>query len=253
MENKIINCSKKNHEKSEAVTYCKECNIYMCNKCKQYHSDLFDNHTQYPLEKGIKEIFTGICKDDNHFIEYEFFCKSHNKLCCAKCICKFKNKGNGKHGDWDVCVLEDIKDIKKEKLNENIKALEDLSKNLDSSIDKLKKEFEEINDNKEKLKIKIQTIFTELRNSINKREDELLLLVEKKFKKKYFSEEFLKTSKALPNEVRIDLEKGKQISKDWDNNKLSSLINDCLNIENNIKRISIINDKIKKIIHGKWK
>ena len=57
--------------------------------------------------------------------------------------------------------MEDIKDIKKEKLNENIKILEDLSKNLDSSIAQLKKLFEEINDNKEKLKMKIQIIFTE--------------------------------------------------------------------------------------------
>ena len=128
MEKKTIICSKKNHEKSDAIIYCKECNIYMCNNCKQYHSDLFDNHTQYPWDKDIKDIFTGICKDDNHFIEYEYFCKSHNKLCCAKCICKFKNKGNGKHGDCDICILEDIKDTKKEKLNENIKILEDLSK-----------------------------------------------------------------------------------------------------------------------------
>ena len=144
--------------------------------------------------------------------------------------------------------MEDIKDTKKEKLNENIKILEDLSKNLDSSIAQLKKLFEEINDNKEKLKIKIQIIFTELRNKINKREDVLLSNIDKKFKKSYFSEDFLKKSIALPNEVKLILEKGKQISKDWEknNNKLNSLINDCINIENNITRINIINNKIKK-------
>jgi len=42
------------------------------------------------------------------------------------------------------------------------------------------------------------------------------------------------------------LEKGKTIEKEWNNNKLNSLINDCINIENNITKINNINEKIKK-------
>ena len=39
------------------------------------------------------------------------------------------------------------------------------------------------------------------------------------------------------------------INNEWnDNNKLSSIINDCINIEDNIKNINIINDNIKKCI-----
>ena len=66
--------------------------------------------------------------------------------------------------------------------------------------------------------------------------------VKKIFNKRYFTEDFLKKTNALPNEVKLFLEKGRQISKDWEknNNKLNSLINDCLNIENNIKRLNII-------------
>ena len=48
------------------------------------------------------------------------------------------------------------------------------------------------------------------------------------------------------NKIKESIEKGKKIDKEWNENNLSSLINDCINIENNIKEIYIINDNIKK-------
>ena len=42
------------------------------------------------------------------------------------------------------------------------------------------------------------------------------------------------------------LDKGKIIDKEWDNNNLNFYINDCINIENNIKLINIISESIKK-------
>ena len=38
------NCSLKEHCEIEAISYCKECNIYMCNKCEKIHSGLCQNH-----------------------------------------------------------------------------------------------------------------------------------------------------------------------------------------------------------------
>jgi hypothetical protein len=152
MKNNLIKCSLKKHEENEAIIYCQECKIYMCNKCNKSHSDLFESHHQYPLKKDIKEIFTGFCKEENHYDDLEYYCKTHNLLCCAKCISKFKNKGSGKHGDCEVCLIEDIKEVKKEKLNENLKSLEDLSNNIQQSIDELKKIFEKINLDKEEIK-----------------------------------------------------------------------------------------------------
>jgi len=51
----------------------------------------------------------------------------------------------------------------------------------------------------------------------------------------------------LPNNIKISLEKGKLIDNDFNNNneKLSSIINDCINIENIIKNINVIMSKIK--------
>ena len=49
------------------------------------------------------------------------------------------------------------------------------------------------------------------------------------------------------------LEKGKLINKEWDcnNNILIEKINDCINIENNIRSFEEINENIEKYNSGK--
>ena len=242
-------CSNEEHKEIEAKLFCEECKLYLCDKCEIYHSELFKNHHQYIIDKDkvISEIYTGLCKEENHF-EQEYFCKSHNELCCAKCILtKIKSKNIGQHKDCDVCLIEDIENEKKNQLKDNIKLLEDLSNNLQQSINEIKIIIEKIDNNKEELKKNIQNIFTKIRNAINDREDQLLLDVDNKYNELYFNENIIKNSGKLPIKIKIFLEKGKVIEKQWkENNKLNSLINDCLNIENNINDIKKINDNIKK-------
>ena len=133
---------------------------------------------------------------------------------------------------------------------ENIKYLEDISKELEKSIIKLKSIFEKINENKEKIKKEIQTAFTKVRNILNEREDKLLLEIDNKFNEFFFNEELIRMSEKLPKTVKFNLEKGKNIYNDedtWnDKNKLSLLINDCINIEKNISDISEINSNIQR-------
>ena len=51
----------------------------------------------------------------------------------------------------------------------------------------------------------------------------------------------------MPNKIKKNLEKGNIKEDEWkDKNKLTFLINDCINIENNIKQIDLINETIKK-------
>ena len=57
----------------------------------------------------------------------------------------------------------------------------------------------------------------------------------------------IKESEQLPNKIRLSIEKVNSLNNEWDDiNKLSSLIYDCNNIEENIKNISIINNSIQK-------
>jgi len=220
----------------------------MCKECEKYHSKIFKNHHQFKSEnnKDIKEIFTGLCKEKNHLDILEYFCKTHNKLCCAKCITKIKKKDNGQHTDCDICLIEDIENDKKNKLKENIKSLEDLSNNLQQSINELKKLYEKFEKDKETIKLDIQKTFTKMRSILNDREDQLLSDVDQKYDELFFNEDIVKESEKLPKKIEISLEKGKSIANKWNNNQLNFLIYNCLNIENNIMSANKIVENIKK-------
>ena len=138
MENKKQKCFNKNHKEVNAISFCQICNVYMCNKCENFHSELCQNHILINLDKDINDIFTGFCKEKDHFDKLKYFCKNHNQLCCAACITKIKGEGNGQHTDCEIRFVEDIKLSKKNQLKVNIKYLEDLSKTFQQSIDKIK-------------------------------------------------------------------------------------------------------------------
>ena len=248
MEKSQLKCSYESHKENDAISFCYNCKIYMCHKCEKLHSDLFSNHFSIKLgkDKNIDDLFTGLCKEENHSIELKYFCKSHNKLCCAECITKFKGKNHGQHTDCTICSIEDIKNEKMNKLNENIKTLEELSTNLQESIKEIKIIFEKNEKKKEELKLEIQKVFTKIRTAINDREDELLLEIDKDFNELFLNENIIQDSEKLPNKIKISLDKGKSINNNLENSKLNSLINDCLNIENNINDISKINQSMKK-------
>ena len=237
-------CSLNEHEDINAKSFCQQCNIYMCSKCEKVHSGLLKHHATYNLDMNFKDIFTGLCKIKNHSLKLEYFCKDHNQLCCIACFSKLRIRGNGKHKNCKIFHINKIKKSKKNKLVENLTFLEELPNKLEQSINELKSLFEIINKNKENLKIEIQKLFTKIRNSLNDREDQLLLEVDKNYNDLFFKEELIKESEKLPKRIKISLEKGQKINNEWnDENKLSSYINDCLQIENNIIEINkIINE-----------
>ena len=210
----IKKCSLKQYLEIDAISYCQLCKIYMCIKCEKLHSELCQNHIPYKLDIELKNIFTGICKIENHSNELLYFCKTHNQLCCASCITRIKGKGNGQHTDCDICYIEDIKEDKQNKLKANLKCLEDLSKTIENSIFELNKLFQIINQKKEPLKLDIQKIFTKIRNSLNSREDELLLEVDKKFEDLFFNEEIVKVGAKLPKRIKESINQGNIIKNE---------------------------------------
>ena len=197
----------------------------------------------------INQVFTGICKEPNHLSELKYYCKSHNILCCVKCIAKIKDKENGHHGDCNVCLLEDFENETNNKLNERIKILEDLKISLEKSMNEIKESFNKISDNREQLKIKIQTIFTKLRNALNDKEDELLQKIDDIHSYLASLDEKIKNSENLPKKSKNLLKKIKENNHNLKNNQISYLENDLINMENNIKEIrefNALNEKIQK-------
>ena len=241
-------CSLKKHSESEAISYCTECRINLCNKCQNCHSELFENHHIYNLGRDKKEIYTGFCQREKHNMELQYYCRNHNELCCAACLCKIKGQGNGQHLDCNVIFINEIKEEKKNVLKENIKNLENLSNSIQSSIDEIRELYAKINEKKEKIKLKIQKIFTKIRNELNDREDELLLEADKIFSNTYGDENIIKDGEKLPNKIKIALSEGKKLDSDWNDNDndINKKIYDCINIEKIIEDINKINEGVKK-------
>jgi len=247
MDKNISKCSSIEHKEIDAVKFCQECNKYFCNKCDKFHSTIFTNHHPFSLDKDPNEIFTGLCKIDNHTAKLEFYCKDHNELCCAFCIAKIKKEGLGQHTDCKVCIIEDIFEEKKKNLENNIKNLEKLSEAFESSIKELNEIIENIDKNKEEIKLDIQKIFTKIRNELNNREEQLLLEVDEQFKKKMFNGDLdiYKEKDKLPNKIKLYIEKGKLANESFKKNKnKSSLINDCINIEKIIENMNKVNQNM---------
>ena len=69
-----------------------------------------------------------------------------------------------------------------------------------------------------------------------------MLEVNKKFDEKFGNEDKIKEWEKLHNKIKNKIKKGKLIDNRWnDNNKLSSIIYSCINVEDNIKNLNLIN------------
>ena len=245
MEEKNNKCSNKEHKDINAISFCKICKIYICNDCSKHHQELFPEHKVNTLNNN-KDISIAICQEKNHTNKLEFYCRKHNQLCCVACISRIKTNEYGQHKDCDVCILQDIQEEKKIILKDNIKYLEDLSYKLNNHNNELKTLMDNIKERKEQLKLNIQNFFTKIKMVLKEREDELLLEVDNKYKEIFGDEKIIKEIENLPNKIELLLVEGKTINNDWiDNNKLSSIINNCINIENDIKNMKILNEHIK--------
>ena len=242
METKKKKCSLKEHSEINANVYCKKCEIYMCNKCEVHHSKLHENHQDSILSENIDEINDEFCEEGHHNCDLKYFCKNHNILCCASCITKIKGKGNGQHTDCKICFIEEVMEEKKKGIKNNIKLLEELSSKFDETYNNIKKIYDQINENKEKVKIHIQKVFTNIRNILNNREDELLLKIDE-YDKYFLKDNILKDIEKLPDKIKLSLQKSKNIEEFHNFN----LIKECIGIENNIRKINDINSNINKI------
>ena len=241
-------CSNKKHSDLNAINYCSICNLYLCNKCSNIHSEYLESHhinNINEINNIEKETFSGLCQEFNHKNELIFYCRDHNTLCCAACLCRIKENGNGLHHDCNVCTIKEIKNEKKKQLNENMKFLEESLKSAEESINKLKEIYDKMIESKENVKLKISKIFTKLRNIVNEREEYLLTQIDKIFEKSFFKEDLIRKGEKIPNQIKNLMENRNLINEEWDNKILIERINDCINIENNIKNIFEIKEKIK--------
>ena len=244
MENATKKCSFEEHKEIDAIIFCQDCNIYLWYDCNLFHSKLFKKHHQYKIDDNSNniELFTGLCKEKNHLLDLKYYCKTHNELCCAKCITKIKDEENGKHSTCDINLVEDFKNNIKSRLDEDKKSLEKNLLNFEQSIKELNGLYEKIVTYKEGIKINIQKKFTKIRNSLNNAEDKLLKEIDDKYNYLSSFENKIKNEEKFSIKSKNLLDKIISLDLNFENNKINSIINDCINIENNIKELSYINN-----------
>lgn len=101
-----IKCSTQNNDNKIANKYCNECNLYMCNNCLNSHQNLFKYHQILDLIDDKAHLVNEFCKEDKHSNKLEYYCETHNQLCCLSCI--------GNHKNCKMYGLYDIINDKKE-------------------------------------------------------------------------------------------------------------------------------------------
>ena len=234
MENNKPKCSFIDHAKIDAVIFCQMCKSYLCNKCENFHSKISKGHLTINLLKEKNDIFIGLCKEKSHMNPLEYYCKTHNVLCCALCITTIKDEKKGQHKDCIISSLKDIKSEKEEKYKKDFNELTEITKSLDPMINKFKKINEEINIKKDQIKNDIQKIFTKIRTALNKREEELLKEVEKTYKSNYFDDNIIRESEKISEKAKKCLDSVNELEAIKEKNKeLNFEINFYIEFEKN--------------------
>ena len=251
MEKNKQKCSLEKHSEKFAVIYCNICSIYMCRKCETHHSELFPYHNPVSLDKNSNESITQTCQEENHSNQQlKYYCNTHKILCCDLCINSLKTKDNGKHSCCEIYSLNEIKERKRSEFKFKINNLEKNNKIFNDLLKDMENIYEIINEKKDKIKIKIQKIFTEIRNNLNNREDEFYEELDKRFNDIYFNENIINENIILKNKIKAYLDKNKTININMIdinlfNNEIDILNKNCESIENKIKELSSLVDKGK--------
>ena len=140
-ETSINKCYYNEHSEQTATNYCFKCNKFLCETCSTSHFDANPNHNLFSVDKDLRLNFTGYCSE-GHPNKLEYYCSTHTNLCCAACLCKINDKGDGQHTECNVCYIGEIKDEKKKILSNNINKLKDLSQKVKKWLKEIKKIYE---------------------------------------------------------------------------------------------------------------
>ncbi|VDH91027.1 Hypothetical predicted protein [Mytilus galloprovincialis] len=87
----VCNLCQEDDETRTAVTWCAECEVFLCPECQKHHgrSKMSKHHQVISVHdyQNLPESMLNIknnCED--HDLKYELFCGFHDCVCCLKCI-----------------------------------------------------------------------------------------------------------------------------------------------------------------------
>ena len=143
-EQVIIKCQK---HSEKATNQCKECNIFLCDKCLSSHNDLFNNHSLSVITDSSTKKINPLaaltedkCKDHNK--DFSSYCKSCKISLCAFCL--NDDSLNKKHTGHNLITYKNLIDAAKEQNKKlQFQTFEAFSQYLNKVEDNFTKQFNE--------------------------------------------------------------------------------------------------------------
>ena len=194
VKNKQPSCTTcKGNKEPEAVSYCQDCEKYLCASCQKKHSEwgAFSDHRVH----SMKDISTGKfvlkrrrkCKKHQQEDE-EYFCSECRRYVCFRCgVMEHERKGHGmiesvEHEENLTKNIEELQsksDLKTDTLEKYIKLIQEqrallneAMKKLDSDVvEAYKKAVQHLTQRKEALREEIRDKFRELEKEMDKEEE----------------------------------------------------------------------------------
>jgi len=243
-------CSLESHKDKLAIKSCSFCGLNLCKECYNIHYKFLPSHQLISLENDNDALnYTIYCSQKNHNnMTLNYYCETHNELCCALCLCLKKDNNYGIHNNCKIITVKEIENIKKQNLDTNIKKLGELIKEINEKKEIFLNLLDKILKRKEETKKIVSAYFTKLRCIINEREDKLNEIIEEKFNIETNINEELKNFDKKNN---LLLKLGNEIDKNWDEKRSIEIIQKCIDIEKMnetmINYLKIIEEKEKNI------
>ena len=189
-------------QNNNELNYCEDCKVFTCNKCQKIHFKLCEKHHLYIL-------------DDED---------------------EFEDK------DSDINSVKENEDGDKDILENNIKKLDKLLNKFKTIINENKSLNERMNEKKEFLKLRIKTMFKDIKNILSEKENLILLELDNKY---YYNEELINNREKFYNKIKTNMEEGNLIDKLWDEkDKIGSFTNCYHIIYKMIQEIKNMNENI---------
>ncbi|CAC5400965.1 unnamed protein product [Mytilus coruscus] len=158
------------HISKAAEGYCPLCEEALCTDCKDHHklSKATKTHQAISIDEYNKlPLFIREIKQycDEHGDRFEFFCPTHNELCCKRCITTTHNECK------ESKVIEDFVEFSKSSaaINKYEQTLKDVDENIQNAIDDRKYNLEQFEKQKQAIKKQVK----DKRIEINKHFDNL--------------------------------------------------------------------------------
>ena len=137
-----ISCDKCK-KKKQAVSYCMNCGIFMCQLCHNYHSESmdYDGHHIAPIaelkgkESVSLKVQDSLMKCKKHKLELLFYCADCEQLICMYCTVKDHKDHN--HDTVEVMAAKLRDDPRDKKVIEELKKVEKKLSNKENNIGKM--------------------------------------------------------------------------------------------------------------------